>query len=75
MYIFTKWGNGESPIGGQQKSVKFKKLHSKAHHSHYPSHSTVKMTEATVDDYDFTKGDAGASHVYNNEAGQVRVGG
>lgn len=30
---------------------------------------------AELDDYDFTKGDAGASHVYNDEAGQIRVGG
>lgn len=29
----------------------------------------------TVDDYDFSTGDAGASHVFNSEAGQVRVGG
>lgn len=31
--------------------------------------------ETTVDDYDFALGDAGASHVYNMEAGQIRVGG
>jgi translation initiation factor 5A len=30
---------------------------------------------ATVDDYDFSSGDAGASMVYNSEAGQIRVGG
>ena len=30
---------------------------------------------ASVDDYDFSSGDAGASHVYNSEAGQIRVGG
>jgi translation initiation factor 5A len=30
---------------------------------------------ATVDDYDFSSSDAGASHVYNSEAGQIRVGG
>ncbi len=30
---------------------------------------------ATVDDYDFSTGDAGASHVFNSEAGQIRVGG
>lgn len=30
---------------------------------------------AAVDDYDFTVGDAGASHTTNNEAGQIRVGG
>jgi translation initiation factor 5A len=30
---------------------------------------------ATVDDYDFSSGDAGASHVFNSEAGQIRVGG
>jgi len=28
-----------------------------------------------IDDYDFTSGDAGASHVHNSEAGQIRVGG
>ena len=28
-----------------------------------------------VEDYDFTTGDAGASHVFNMEAGQIRVGG
>lgn len=28
-----------------------------------------------LDDYDFSKTDAGASHVYNEEAGQIRVGG
>lgn len=28
-----------------------------------------------VSDYDFSTGDAGASHVYNQEAGQIRVGG
>eukprot|EP01038_Epipyxis_sp_PR26KG_P006271 gene6271-8636_t len=33
------------------------------------------MGDITVDDYDFTTGDAGASHVYNMEAGQIRVGG
>lgn len=30
---------------------------------------------AEVDDYDFSTGDAGASHVFNSEAGQIRVGG
>lgn len=30
---------------------------------------------ASVEDYDFSTGDAGASHVYNMEAGQIRVGG
>jgi len=30
---------------------------------------------AEVDDYDFSVGDAGASHVFNMEAGQIRVGG
>ena len=30
---------------------------------------------ATADDYDFSSGDAGASHVFNMEAGQIRVGG
>jgi len=35
----------------------------------------MSESTATVDDYDFSKGDAGASHVYNDEAGQVRVGG
>lgn len=29
----------------------------------------------TVDDYDFSTGDAGASHTYPMEAGQIRVGG
>jgi hypothetical protein len=35
------------------------------------------MSEAqvTADDYDFSSGDAGASHVFNSEAGQIRVGG
>eukprot|EP00598_Pedospumella_elongata_P004653 CAMPEP_0184972524 /NCGR_PEP_ID=MMETSP1098-20130426/4493_1 /TAXON_ID=89044 /ORGANISM="Spumella elongata, Strain CCAP 955/1" /LENGTH=163 /DNA_ID=CAMNT_0027494823 /DNA_START=45 /DNA_END=536 /DNA_ORIENTATION=+ len=28
-----------------------------------------------VEDYDFSTGDAGASHVFNMEAGQIRVGG
>ena len=28
-----------------------------------------------LDDYDFSTGDAGASHVFNMEAGQIRVGG
>lgn len=28
-----------------------------------------------IDDYDFSKGDAGSSHVYNQEGGQIRVGG
>lgn len=31
--------------------------------------------ENTIDDYDFSTGDAGASHVVNSEAGQIRVGG
>ena len=30
---------------------------------------------ASVDDYDFSSSDAGASHVFNSEAGQIRVGG
>ncbi len=30
---------------------------------------------ADVADYDFETGDAGASHVYPSEAGQVRKGG
>mmetsp|Transcript_11104 Transcript_11104/g.10039 ORF Transcript_11104/g.10039 Transcript_11104/m.10039 type:complete len:162 (+) Transcript_11104:135-620(+) len=30
---------------------------------------------AEIGDYDFSTGDAGASHVYNIEAGQIRVGG
>jgi len=30
---------------------------------------------AEVGDYDFSTGDAGASHVFNMEAGQIRVGG
>ena len=30
---------------------------------------------ADIDDYDFSTGDAGASDVYNIEAGQIRVGG
>eukprot|EP00601_Ochromonadales_sp_CCMP2298_P023983 CAMPEP_0173278640 /NCGR_PEP_ID=MMETSP1143-20121109/4728_1 /TAXON_ID=483371 /ORGANISM="non described non described, Strain CCMP2298" /LENGTH=165 /DNA_ID=CAMNT_0014215825 /DNA_START=70 /DNA_END=567 /DNA_ORIENTATION=+ len=33
------------------------------------------MTEAQVDDYDFSSTDAGASFVTNWEAGQIRVGG
>ena len=32
------------------------------------------MGDATLDDYDFSTGDAGASHVFNMEAGQIRVG-
>jgi hypothetical protein len=28
-----------------------------------------------IADYDFSTGDAGAAHVYNMEAGQIRVGG
>ena len=28
-----------------------------------------------LDDYDFSTGDAGASHIFNQEAGQIRVGG
>lgn len=28
-----------------------------------------------INDYDFSGTDAGASHVYNEEAGQIRVGG
>ena len=30
---------------------------------------------AEVEDYDFSVGDAGASHTYPLEAGQIRVGG
>lgn len=30
---------------------------------------------ASVDDYDFSKGDAGAELMVNSEAGQIRVGG
>lgn len=30
---------------------------------------------ADINDYDFSGADAGASHVYNEEAGQIRVGG
>jgi len=30
---------------------------------------------AALDDYDFSSTDAGASHVFNMEAGQIRVGG
>lgn len=30
---------------------------------------------AEIEDYDFSTGDAGASHVYPMEAGQIRVGG
>ena len=33
------------------------------------------MAEASVDDYDFSSGDAGASLTFNSEAGQIRVGG
>ena len=36
---------------------------------------TTKEEKKSVNDYDFTTGDAGASHVFNSEAGQVRVGG
>ncbi len=32
-------------------------------------------TMGDIGDYDFSSGDAGASHVYNEEAGQIRVGG
>ena len=28
-----------------------------------------------LEDYDFSSADAGASHVFNMEAGQIRVGG
>lgn len=34
-----------------------------------------EMTEANVEDYDFSTGDAGASLTFNSEAGQIRVGG
>ena len=37
--------------------------------------TTVLFTMASVDDYDFSSADAGASKVYNSEAGQIRVGG
>lgn len=30
---------------------------------------------ADIDDYDFSRADAGASNVYTEEAGQIRVGG
>ena len=30
---------------------------------------------ATVDDYDFSQGDAGAELAFASEAGQIRVGG
>ncbi len=30
---------------------------------------------AEIDDYDFSTGDAGSSHVYPSEAGQIRKGG
>lgn len=30
---------------------------------------------ADAADYDFSTGDAGASHIFNSEAGQIRVGG
>ncbi len=34
------------------------------------------MSDAkTLEDYSFSTGDAGASHVFNEEAGQIRVGG
>ena len=36
-------------------------------------YQTEKMGD--LDDYDFSTGDAGASNVYNMEAGQIRVGG
>lgn len=35
----------------------------------------LAMANATVDDYDFSTGDAGAALMYNSEAGQIRVGG
>ena len=38
------------------------------------SDPTNKMGDA-LEDYDFSSADAGASHVYNMEAGQIRVGG
>ena len=34
-----------------------------------------KLKMGDLDDYDFSTGDAGASNVYNMEAGQIRVGG
>ena len=34
-----------------------------------------RATMAALDDYDFSSTDAGASHVFNMEAGQIRVGG
>lgn len=35
----------------------------------------LKLKMGDLDDYDFSTGDAGASNVYNMEAGQIRVGG
>jgi len=44
-----------------------------------PSHSLSFNPSASnmgdLDDYDFSTGDAGASHIFNMEAGQIRVGG
>ncbi len=37
--------------------------------------SQVLCNMAALDDYDFSGTDAGASHVFNMEAGQIRVGG
>ena len=40
-----------------------------------PESVTVYWQMGDLDDYDFSTGDAGASNVYNMEAGQIRVGG
>ena len=47
----------------------------------FNNNSEIKYTyntmaaDKTIDDYDFAGADAGASHIYNEEAGQIRVGG
>jgi hypothetical protein len=48
-------------------------LHNQAFLILVTSAETGKMGD--LDDYDFSTGDAGASNVYNMEAGQIRVGG
>ena len=40
-----------------------------------PQTTTTMTDAANIEDYDFSTGDAGASHIYNMEAGQIRVGG
>ena len=41
---------------------------------HFSFHSSY-FEMGDLDDYDFSTGDAGASHIFNQEAGQIRVGG